>query len=88
MKFTKKIEIDAVQFTGQKAHGLVVGLAGVCDCGKTMRGIPNGCQPHVHVGLDKKKRIDLKVGDWIVSEDGGKTFYPVSEKEFLDTYGE
>jgi len=72
--------IRAEQFTGQRCPNLPTG---VCDCGRTLQGIPGGCQAHVHpLGT---KRVDLEVGDWVVAQDRTH-FYIIKPDVFAAIY--
>lgn len=60
---------------------------GVCDCGRTMRGIAGGCDPHVH-GIDGSRNY-LSPKDWVIPElngQGGRKYFIMSDQDFRNKY--
>lgn len=78
-KFRKKpVEIDAEQYT--KLGKLIRGMCNSRSC-----FAEGNNKPHIHEGA-KKEIINLKVGDWVFSQDGDDRFYALSDEAFKSIY--
>lgn len=80
-KFRKRpVVVEAVQWFPSVEHEAV--CTGPCALNDYL---PSRLDPHLHT-IHRHQTVYLEPGDWIITEPGGKNFYPCNLDTFAATY--